>query len=114
MTGRRKHPIWIHFDEKTEEGKTKRAICKDCKLSIVALVERMIKHKVLCTSNNNNNRMILQHSGIDESGLENIATDNSTCYETGSLDFNFNNGNFYIKSYLLINLLNCLIYLNVL
>lgn len=49
MTGRRKHPVWIHFDEMNSEGKSKRAVCKDCKLSIVALVERMIKHKISCT-----------------------------------------------------------------
>lgn len=92
MTGRRKHPIWFYFDEEIAQGKSKRAICKDCKLSIVALVERMIKHKSTCTTNIKN-EIIEQNSNaehlVERKGIVNI----NNYYETEALDTNFNNGN---------------------
>lgn len=94
MTGRRKHPIWFYFNEEITQGKSKRAICKDCKLSIVALVERMIKHKMTCTNNIKNK--IEQNSNVDNP-VEKKNIININNYETEAFDTNFNNGNLYNK-----------------
>lgn len=104
MTGRKKHSVWLYFDEEITEGKTKRAVCKACKVSMVALVERMLKHKVTyCTfgkGGNANNDTIEQYSGggvFEEKPIvhEGVADD---WYETTeALDSNFNNGNYYLN-----------------
>lgn len=97
MTGRRKHPIWFYFDEEITQGKSKRAICKDCKLSIVALVERMIKHKMTCKTNIKN-EIIEQNSNPEDPNVERKGIMNiNNYYQTEALDTNFNNGNLYNK-----------------
>lgn len=103
MTGRRKHSIWFYFDEDIAQGKSKRAICKDCKLSIVALVERMIKHKMTCTTNIKN-EIFVQNSNVDSPVERKSITNINNYYETEALDNNFNNGNLYDKLKYLLKL----------
>lgn len=103
MTGRRKHPVWTYFDEFTSVGKSKRAVCKGCKLSIVALVERMIKHKIACTPFvNEHNIFEKKYSIYNPVENNSIATTNlwkdlksNSNFEHGNL----NNKNKNIKSY---------------
>lgn len=96
MTGRRKHPIWFHFDENVTEGKTKRAIYKNCKMSTVALVERMLKHKLKCTHRYENETIEDKYSN-DDSVEEKTFPKIDNFYETESLDTKLNSGNFYNK-----------------
>jgi len=97
MTGRRKHPVWTHFDEITSIGKSKRAVCKDCKLSIVALVERMIKHKIACTPLVNENKHFEKKYSIYDP-VENNSIASTHLWKDSSSDSNFKHGNLNDKN----------------
>lgn len=93
MTGRRKHSIWFYFDENITEEKTKCAICKGCKVSIVALVERMIKHKIKCTPCYENEiikNIYSINNFVEEKSIASI----NNYYDTETLETNLNSGNF--------------------
>jgi len=97
MTGRRKHPVWTHFDEITSVGKSKRAMCKDCKLSIVALVERMIKHKIACTPLLSENNIFEKKYSIYDP-VENNSITTTNVWKDSSSNSNFEHGNLNDKN----------------
>lgn len=49
MAGRKKDPVWLHFDE-TKEGKWLRAKCKSCGKELSAIVARMKIHWDQCAT----------------------------------------------------------------
>jgi len=93
MTGIRGHPVWTHFVDITSVGKSKRAACKDCTLSIVvALVERMKNPKISCTLPINENNIFEKKYSIYDP-VENNSIASTNLRKDSSSNSNFEHSN---------------------
>lgn len=76
MSGRKRDPIWIYFEQCNKQIPTnKKAVCKACGKTLQAMVSRMQKHKSSCKNIPEETNTIIQdirESSVDSEVEEDI------------------------------------------